>query len=147
MLRNIIEEGYRRARKYGGSFTTITQSLLDLEMFGSVGDVIRDNSAYKFFLESPSFEKAKARKIIDYDDFLMSLLKSVKSPRPRYSEIFMDTPIGTGIARLVVDPFSYYLFTSDASDIAKIERLVASGKTYAEAITEMACGKKGGATS
>ena len=138
MLRNIIEEGYRRARKYGGSFTTITQSLLDLESFGSVGDVIRDNSAYKFYLESPSFEKAKARRIIDYDDFLMSLLKSVKSPRPRYSEIFMDTPIGTGIARLVVDPFSYYLFTSDASDIANIERLVASGKTYAEAIGEMA---------
>jgi len=137
MLRNIIEEGYRRARKYGGSFTTITQSLLDLEMFGAVGDVIRDNSAYKFFLESPSFEKAKDRKIIDYDPFLMQLLKSTKSPKPRYSEIFMDTPIGVGIARLVVDPFSYYLFTSDAGEIAQIEKLVASGMSYAEAIREM----------
>jgi len=134
MLRNIIEEGYRRARKYGGSFTVITQSLMDLEMFGSVGDVIRDNSAYKFYLQSGSFEKAKSRKIIDYDNFTMRLLKSVKSPKPRYSEIFMDTPVGVGISRLAVDPFSYYLFTSDANDIYKIETLVNSGKTYAEAI-------------
>ncbi len=137
MLRNIIEEGYRRARKYGGSFTVITQSLLDLEMFGSVGDVIRDNSAYKFYLQSPSFEKASARKIIDYDEFTMRLLKSIKSPKPRYSEIFMDTPVGVGISRLAVDPFSYYLFTSDASDIHKIEALVNSGKTYAEAIQSL----------
>ena len=137
MLRNVIEEGYRRARKYGGSFTTITQSLLDLESFGSVGDVIRDNSAYKFYLQSPSFEKARDRKIIDYDEFTMRILKSVKSPKPRYSEIFMDNPLGVGVARLVVDPFSYYLFTSDATDIAQIERLVESGMTYPEAIKEM----------
>ncbi|MFZ2633653.1 MAG: TraC family protein [Desulfosalsimonadaceae bacterium] len=137
MLRNIIEEGYRRARKYGGSFTVITQSLMDLEMFGSVGDVIRDNSAYKFYLQSGSFEKAKSRKIIDYDNFTMRLLKSVKSPKPRYSEIFMDTPVGVGISRLAVDPFSYYLFTSDANDIYKIEALVNSGKTYAEAISQL----------
>lgn len=137
MLRDVIEEGYRRARKYGGSFTTITQSLLDLETFGSVGDVIRDNSAYKFYLESGSFEKAKDRKIIDYDNFTMRILKSVKSPRPRYSEIFMDTPIGVGVCRLVVDPFSYYLFTSDAAETAQIEKLVQSGMTYPQAIKEM----------
>lgn len=142
MLKNIIEEGYRRARKYGGSFTTITQSLLDLEQFGSVGEVIRDNSAYKFLLQSQSFEKAKNKKIIDYDDFMMRLLKSVKSPRPRYSEIFMDTPVGTGISRLIVDPFSYYLFTSDGEENAEIERRAANGKTYAEVITEMIGEKK-----
>jgi len=137
MLKNIIEEGYRRARKYGGSLTTITQSLLDLEQFGSVGEVIRDNSAYKFFLQSQSFEKAKNKKIIDYDDFIMRLLKSVKSPRPRYSEIFMDTPAGRGISRLIVDPYSYFMFTSDAAENAEIEHQVASGKTYAEAIAGM----------
>jgi len=137
MLKNIIEEGYRRARKYGGSFTTITQSLLDLDQFGSVGEVIRDNSAYKFFLQSQSFEKAKEKKIIDYDAFTMRLLKSVKSPRPRYSEVFMDTPVGSGIARLIVDPFSYYLFTSDAGENAEIERRVSGGRTYTEVISEM----------
>jgi len=137
MLQNVIEEGYRRARKYGGSFTTITQSLLDFEAFGSVGQVIQSNSAFKFMLESPDFEKAKAKKLIDYDDFTMSILKSVKSPRPRYSEIFMDTPVGTGVSRLLVDPYSYYLYTSDAGENAEIERLVGSGKKYSEVLSIM----------
>ena len=137
MLQNVIEEGYRRARKYGGSFTTITQSLLDFEAFGSVGQVIQSNSAFKFMLESPDFEKAKTKKLIDYDEFTMNILKSVKSPRPRYSEIFMDTPVGIGVSRLLVDPYSYYLYTSEAGENAEIERLVKSGKRYSEALSIM----------
>lgn len=138
MLKNVIEEGYRRARKYGGSFTTITQSLLDLEMFGDIGNVLKENSAYKFYLESSAFEKAAEKKIIDYEAFLLQILKSVKSPKPRYSEVFMDTPAGTGVARLILDPFSYYLYTSDAGENAIFEKLVASGKTYIQALEIMA---------
>jgi conjugal transfer ATP-binding protein TraC len=137
LLKDVIEEGYRRARKYGGSFTTITQSLLDFESFGQVGSVIMSNSAFKFLLESPDFEKARNKKLIDYDEFTMKILKSVRTPRPRYSEIFMDTPMGTGVARLIVDPYSYYLYTSDAGENTEIEQLVKSGKTYSEALSVM----------
>ncbi|PKN69100.1 MAG: conjugal transfer protein TraC [Deltaproteobacteria bacterium HGW-Deltaproteobacteria-12] len=137
-LQEIIEEGYRRARKYGGSFSIISQSILDIKQFGSVGDVIMANSAFKFYLESGDFEKAKEEKLIDLSDFGMQLLKSVKSNRPKYSEIFMDTPYGRGVARLAVDPFSYYLFTSDAKEKAEIDYIVKQeGKDYAEAIEEM----------
>jgi len=136
-LKEVIKEGYRRARKYGGSFTIITQSLLDSKMFGAVGDVIRGNSAFKFFLESPDFEKAKEEKLIDYDPFTMRLLKSVKSNRPKYSEIFMDTPFGVGVVRLALDGFSYYLYTSDAKEVAEMEAMVSTGMTYEDAIHEM----------
>ena len=137
-LQEIIEEGYRRARKYGGSFSIITQSVLDIKQFGNVGDVIMANSAFKFYLESGDFEKAKEENLIDMSDFGMQLLKSVKSNRPKYSEIFMDTPYGQGVARLAVDPFSYYLFTSDAKEKAQIDCLVKQeGMDYAEAIEEM----------
>jgi len=137
ILKEVIEEGYRRARKYGGSFTIITQSLLDMKLFGGVGDVIRNNSAFKFYLESADFEKALSEKLLDYDEFSMKILKSTKSNKPNYSEIFMDTPFGTGIGRLAVDPFSYYVFTSDASEIAEIEAMVDGGVSYEDAIREM----------
>ncbi len=136
-LKEVIEEGYRRARKYFGSFTIITQSVLDMKLFGGVGDVIRNNSAFKFFLESSDFEKALDEKLLDYDEFTMRILKSTKSNKPKYSEIFMDTPFGIGVGRLALDPFSYYVFTSDASEIAEIEALVDDGLSYEDAIREM----------
>lgn len=137
-LQEIIEEGYRRARKYGGSFSIITQSILDIKQFGAVGNVIMANSAFKFYLESGDYEKAKEEKLIDLGEFQMQLLKSVRSNRPKYSEILMDTPYGCGVTRLAVDPFSYYLFTSDAKEKAEIDyRVKNEGKDYAAAIDDM----------
>jgi len=141
MLKNVIEDGYRRARKYGGSFTTITQSLLDLKMAGDVGNVIQANSAYKFYLESSDFERARQEKIIDYDPFIMGMLKDIQNRRPNYSEVFVDGPEGQGVMRLVVDPYSYYIYTSDADDNAKIDSYVQGGATYAEAISKMVKGE------
>jgi len=137
ILKKVIEEGYRRARKYNGSFTVVTQSILDLRDFGPVGRVIRSNSAFKFYLQSVDFEETRTEGLLDADEFTMRLLKSVRTVKPRYSEMFMDTPFGMGVARLIVDPFSYYVYTSDAKEIAEIEALVTGGVTYEEAIEEM----------
>ncbi|MCP4156546.1 MAG: TraC family protein [bacterium] len=137
LIGQIIEEGMRLARKYKGSFTIITQSILDLLLFGRVGPVINSQAAFKFFLESPDFEKAKNNNLLDVDEFTMDLMKSLKTPRPRYSEIFVQTPMGMGVMRLVVNDFLYYMFTSDASENAEINAMVARGMNYSEAITEM----------
>lgn len=136
-LKQVIEEGYRRARKYHGSFTICLQSILDTLRFGAVGNVIRENSAFKFFLESPAFEEARNQGVLDYDEFTMQILKSTKSLKPKYSEIFMDTPLGIGVGRLTVDPFSYYAFTSDGEEIAEIDRMVLTGMDYEDAIRAM----------
>ena len=49
----------------------------------------------------------------------------------------MDTPFGCGVSRLIVDPFSYYAYTSDADEIAEIETMVQGGLSYVEAIRAM----------
>jgi len=137
-LKDVIGEGYRRARKYGGSFSVITQSLLDLNLFPGVGQIIMANSDFKFYLESTDFDKALEEKLINYSPFVMKILKSIKSNRPKYSEIFVDSPLGMGPVRLSVNPYLYYLFTSDADEIAQIERMITErGMTYDQAIIEM----------
>lgn len=137
-LQVVIETGYRRARKYKGSFGIITQSILDLKQFGRVGNVINVNSAYKFFLESSDFEKAKDEKVINYDDFAMNILRTIKYNAPKYSEIFIHSDAyGIGVGRLMVDPYSYYLYTSNPTEIAEIEAMVSNGMSYEEAIDEM----------
>jgi conjugal transfer ATP-binding protein TraC len=144
MINNTVGEGYRRARKYRGSFSVVVQSLLDIKHIGNVGDVIMSNSDFKFYLESPDFDKAKEAKIINYDDFVMSLLKTVRSNKPKYSELFIDSPFGLGIGRLVVDPFTYYMNTSDGAEVGQLERLCDGGLDYAEAIDAMIKSTAGG---
>ena len=51
--------------------------------------------------------------------------------------MFFDTPFGKGALRLAVDPYTYYIYTSDASEIAEIEALLQLGMDYNEAIREM----------
>ncbi len=138
MIKPVVEEGYRRARKYNGSFMIVVQSILDLDGFGDVGRVINHNSAYKMYLESGAIEEAQKKGIIDYDGFTLRYLKSCKSNPPKYSEIFFDTPFGNGIARLVVNEYAYFVFTSNATERAAIEALVKQdGLSYHEAILDM----------
>jgi conjugal transfer ATP-binding protein TraC len=138
MLSPVISEGYRRSRKYNGSFLVVSQSLLDIPKFGEVGDIINGNSAFKIYLESSDMGKARELGLIDYDDFTLNILKSLKSKRPKYSEMFVDSPFGRGCLRLAVDDYAYYVCTSDAKEYAQIERLVAQGSTYDQAIRIMA---------
>ncbi len=137
MMQNIIESGFRRARKYNASFFAVSQSLMDLQLFGKIGGILWNNADYRFLLESTDFEKAHQEKIINYDQFTMELLKTVKTVKPKYSEIFMDTPVGRGIVRFSVDDFSYYLYTSDGAETAEIESMISTGMTPTEAINAM----------
>ena len=81
--------------------------------------------------------KARQEGLIDYDDFTMKLLTSLKSMRPKYSELFIDAPFGRGVARLSVDPYSYYVYTSSGDEVAEIEKMVDGGMSYDAAIREM----------
>jgi len=138
-FQKVIEEGYRRARKYYGSFGIITQSVLDFEQFGRVGRVINANSAFKFFLESSDFVQAREKKLLPFDDeFTFRLLTSIRYNAPRYSEIFVYTDqFGMGVVRLAVDNYSYYIYTSNPKEVHEIEEMVRSGMSYREAIDAM----------
>jgi len=137
-LLDIIEEGDRRARKYKGSFTKVIQSLMDLDRFRDIGNVLFNNSAFRFYPQSDDYEKAVAAKIIDCSPMKLKMLKSVKLNRPKYSEIYVETPMGEGVVRLMVNPFLYFLYTSDADDNVRLERLIKDGKTPLEAIEKLA---------
>lgn len=137
-LGDIIEEGYRRARKYNGSFGVVLQSMLDLEDLGeNLGTVIRSNCPYKFLLQGGTYEEAADKKIIRYEGVLLTLLDSVKNNKPFYSEVMIDGPYGKGVGRLYVDPWTAALCTSEPLDQMKFERLIKQGRTPTEAIAEI----------
>jgi conjugal transfer ATP-binding protein TraC len=138
MIAKIIQEGYRRARKYGGSTGIVTQSPLDLKAFGPAGVVVRSNSAYKFFLESGDYARAVKEGVLDYDGLLLELATSVRNQKPRYSEILFDTPRGAGVGRLIVDRWTYWMNTSSAEEVAKFDDCIRAGLTPRQAIDQLA---------
>lgn len=133
-LAEAFGQGYRRARKYQGSFGIVLQSMNDLLLFGGTGQVILENAATRFLLQGSTYDKAVENKILDYSGFVLDLLKSVRNHKPHYSEVFIDSPLGLGIARLVVDPFSYWINTSAPQEVAAFEAKLRQGLTPLEAI-------------
>ncbi len=139
VFEKVIEEGYRRARKYRGSFGIVTQDILDFEGFGRVGKVILANSAFKFFLEGVRLDLAKAKNLFVVEDFIIQLAKSIRYNVPKYSELLVITDnFGSGVVRLIVDPYSYFIYTSNPKEVAEIEELAKSyNGDYGKAIEEM----------
>ena len=137
-LAEVFGQGYRRARKYQGSFGVVLQSMNDLLLFGGTGQVILENAATRFLLQGSTYERAVENKILDYSGFVLDLLKSVRNNKPHYSEVFIDSPLGLGIARLVVDPFSYWINTSAPQEVAAFEARLRAGLSPLEAICDLA---------
>jgi conjugal transfer ATP-binding protein TraC len=129
LIGKVIEEGYRRARKYGGSTGIVTQSPLDLPSFGPAGRVINGNSAFKFFLESNTYLESIKQGILDYEGLAVDLVTSVKNARPNYSEVLFDTPFGRGVGRLCLDPYNYWVNTTDPAEVARYNVLIEKGLT------------------
>ncbi len=138
MIANIIQEGYRRARKYGGSTGIITQSPLDLLGFGPAGKVVKSNSAFRIYMESDDYIAATRAGILEYSGLLLDLAMSVRNNRPRFSEILFDTPLGAGVGRLCVDRWTYWQHTTTAHEVAKFKHQLSGGRSPRDAISALA---------
>jgi len=124
-ISRFIEHGARRFRKYGGALVTVTQGIHDL-VRTDAGQAVLDNSDHLFLLRQKpeSFIALKESKALVLDDQLFELLRSLHSIPGKYSEVFVRTPLGSGIGRLTVDPFSYLLYTTKPEEYARVERLM-----------------------
>ena len=135
-----MESGYRRFRKYNGCAVTITQSINDLYK-NAAGVAIAENSANMILLgqKRESIESIKREKRIALSDGTFELLKSVRSVRGVFSEIFfyMNGGKNSGVGRLIVDRFTQLLYSTHPDDINAIESRVDAGMTSHEAILDV----------
>jgi conjugal transfer ATP-binding protein TraC len=75
IIRTVMSDLYRKARKSLGSAWIISQSVLDLKLFGGVGEVIWNSSAFRLLLQSSDYDKALAENLINFGPLQMALLK------------------------------------------------------------------------
>ncbi|OCX69435.1 hypothetical protein A6P07_16600 [Acidithiobacillus thiooxidans] len=122
-----IETAFRRARKYNGIAGVITQSFEDFEKSPAARAAI-ENAAWQFVLyqKPESLEFAIANKRVVADERLLALLKSVR-PGDGFSEVYVRSEDGQGLYRFIVDRHSYWTFTTNPKDLAKIANLQDTG--------------------
>lgn len=130
-----IEAGYRRARKYKGAFMSATQGVDDYYR-NPAAKAALDNSDWMFLLrqKQESIEMMDKLGQLTMDDAMKRLLQSLRTEHGAYSEIFIHSPAGNGIGRLIVDPHSLLLFSSRAEDFNAINQKRATGLSVSEAI-------------
>ncbi len=130
-----IEAGYRRARKYGGAFGTITQSVEDYYKTEATKAAIT-NADWLFLLRQKpeSIDRLGKEGKLNVDEGMKRQLSSVATEHGLYSEIFVHGPMGSGVGRLILDPFSMLLYSTRAEDFQAIKTLSAHGVPVAEAI-------------
>ncbi|MBF0485819.1 MAG: TraC family protein [Candidatus Omnitrophica bacterium] len=110
-----ITNAFKTFRKYRCSAVAVTQEVADLLQQKS-GLAILANSANKIFLkqEPALIDRLKAE--LSFTDQIAASLKSVRTVKGKYSEALVLTSSSSGVARLVPDPFLYWVATSDAKD-------------------------------
>lgn len=139
-----IEEVGRIARKYNGSITLATQQLTDyFRGEGSAAEKAFENSSHKVILKQnpESFKAMRANpKLAGFvdEDWKLNLLQSVHSNPPYYSEAAIYGPNVSGvIGRLMIDPFTMLLTSTNARDYQAIEDRLAKGMSVTEAINDV----------
>ncbi|WP_229506293.1 type IV secretion system protein TraC [Massilia sp. BJB1822] len=141
----VVEEAARRARKYGGSLVTATQGADDY--YGSAQMEAAFNCSDWVFLlrqkpESIELLDRKGRLLMD--ETKKRLLNSLRTEAGAFAELYISSPVGEGVARLVLDPATHLLFSNKIEDNKPIDELRARGHSIDEAIALVLAARKAG---
>jgi len=134
----VVEEAARRARKYGGALGTATQSADDY--YGSAQMEAAFNCSDWVFLlrqKPESIEMLDRKGRLTMDEPKKRLLNSLRTEAGAFSELYISSPVGEGVARNILDPATHLLFSNKLEDNAPIDELRAQGYSIDEAIATL----------
>ena len=133
-----IEEGYRVARKHGGSFMTITQKVSDYYKSETATAAFM-NSDFVIYLRQKPEELASAIKAghIDNADGKVDILKSLETVQGKYSELAINSPDGTAVLRFTVDPICEKIYSTKAEEVEFLKQAAANDVPFFEAINQL----------
>jgi conjugal transfer ATP-binding protein TraC len=142
-----IETLARRLRKYRGSLVVGTQSINDF--YKTPGALATfENSDWMCLLsqKKESVDALKDSGRLSMEGSMETALKSVTTRHGEWSEVMIyNSSYGYAIGRLIMDPFSVLLYSTQAHEYAKIQQLQREGLSIEQAIDHMIEQRKGGA--
>lgn len=133
-----IEEGYRVARKHGGSFMTITQKISDYYT-SNTARAAYANSDFKVYLRQDPGDLAESevKGYISNTGGKIDVIKSLETIQGKYSELAIDSPNGLSALRFTVDQISEKLYSTKAEEIDYIRDAEKQGIHIFDAVREL----------
>ena len=129
----------RRCRKYGGAMITGTQGIDDYyRTEGARAAFENSDWAITLRVKSEAVDAMRKSERLKVDEHTADLIRSLQVSKGEYSELLIMGAHGRHVGRLVLDPFSATLFSSDPQVFAEIEALEASGLTPQAAVEAVA---------
>lgn len=134
-----IEGLARRARKYFGNIITGTQSVNDYYKTTATLAAF-ENTDWIILLaqKKESVEMLAQTKKVVMDEGFKQALMSLRMVDHQFSEALIYGPRGYAVGRLILDPYSIALYSSKASDWARINDLRNQGYSLEDALEKIA---------
>jgi conjugal transfer ATP-binding protein TraC len=132
---NFIDAAYRRARKFGGSIGTATQGIEDYSASPAAIAALA-NADWMFLLrqkEESVAAMAKSERFV-MNQAMTRTIMGLKKVDNEYAEVYVKSPMGSGLLRLIVDPHTSLLYSSKPDDFTRVRELKTGGLTLDQAI-------------
>ncbi len=134
---DFIEHGYRRARKYNGAFLSAAQSVADFHANASALAALENSDWGILLRQKPErVGQLTGDGRLALDEGERRMLLSLRTRQGQFSEMLVRSEQGSGVGRLVIDPFARLLYSSDPADYREIRERMAQGRDITAAIEE-----------
>jgi len=118
-------ECFRTFRKYNAGIYCISQNYRDFLSDKDLAESLMPNTTNVFILRQRKIDWDDFKSSFDFNDAQVEAIKSLEIVKGKYSDFFLMQDENQAILRLVPEPLSYWICTSDGnekSQIAEMER-------------------------
>ncbi|MDH2371671.1 type IV secretion system protein TraC [Providencia rettgeri] len=140
---DFIESGYRTARKYGGSYITISQGIADFDGddASTAAKAAWSNSSFKIILRqgTETFRKYNQKNPDQFNPVERTIIEGFPAAGDAHFSAFMLRIAGrSSFHRLLTDPISRALYSTDGDDFQFRENRMAEGLSQQAALLALA---------
>ena len=123
LAKQFIITCYRTWRKYRASIYCLSQNYKDFLSEPELADALLPNTTSVIILRQRKIDWKDFQAAFDFNDAQVEAVKSLEIVKGKYSEFFYMQDENQAILRLVPEPLSYWICTTDGGDKARIQEM------------------------
>lgn len=123
LAKQFIISCYRTWRKYNAGIWCLSQNYRDFLADPEIRDALLPNSTSVIILRQRKIDWNDFKLVFDFNDAQVEAIKSLQVVKGAYSEFFFLQDENQTVLRMIPEPLSYWICTSDGNDKTKIQEV------------------------